>query len=502
MRIPQRKKRGFTLIELLLSIVIISIIFSLVILALSPSRMLIAVYDARRHSNAYELNNALLTYIIGHSELPVPQAEIPIGEENAEPMCRHFPRDSSECIDVSDLVPETIARIPVDGAETNCNFAGFKLFRNGDLTSVFPSHLGLPDRGRIRIRNPRLASTTFDLTGITNNYPTVSASRMVRFADTDFDGDLDMINPTPTSLSVFINKGDGTFAQRVDYATSTDGRSFDVADVNGDCYPDVVVGIWGGGLKLYMNYGDGTYAAPEILPTDYGTLGATIGDVNNDDFLDIIAANWWDNLIHVLINHGDGTFEPYQSYSVAGRPRKVVIGDLNNDDFADVSTNSDTEGKISVLLNNGDGTFGSRTDYTYGGLFTFTRGVDMGDINNDGETDIAVAAHGNCQYFSIFSNLGSAVLINSGLYDLNCSLPDDVRLAHFNSDQFLDAAVANNNGTVSVFFNDGDGTFTLHQNYTTGTNTQNVAVGDIDRSGLADIAAVNEDSLDITIINF
>jgi hypothetical protein len=72
------------------------------------------------------------------------------------------------------------------------------------------------------------------------------------------------------------------------------------------------------------------------------------------------------------------------------------------------------------------------------------------------------------------------------------AFPGAVALGHFEGANLpLDAATANQNGTVSVLLGNGDGTLQSPVNYALGTTPEAVAVGDLLGNGLADVVTAN-----------
>jgi len=88
--------------------------------------------------------------------------------------------------------------------------------------------------------------------------------------------------------------------------------------------------------------------------------------------------------ISVLLNKGDGTFHSPVKYEIGTGTTSVDIGDLNEDgnlDLASAAAAADDDGYISVLLGNGDGTFQERQLYNYSGYDGWS--IAIGDLDGD-----------------------------------------------------------------------------------------------------------------------
>jgi hypothetical protein len=90
-------------------------------------------------------------------------------------------------------------------------------------------------------------------------------------ADVNGDGKQDLLSTNGSTASVLLNRGDGTFLPRVDYAVghaAGDDSALAACDLNGDGRPDLVAGTTAvRRIAVLLNNGDGTFAAAVTYPT-------------------------------------------------------------------------------------------------------------------------------------------------------------------------------------------------------------------------------------------
>jgi hypothetical protein len=113
----------------------------------------------------------------------------------------------------------------------------------------------------------------------------------------------------------------------------------------------------------------------------------TVADLNGDGSPDIVTANWDSRNASVLLNTGAGYFQTPVSYPVEDAAHGVTVGDFNQDGIPDLAVAGD--GGVSVLLGNGDGTFGPFTHYD--DFAGFVVAAAVADFNGDAATDLVLA---------------------------------------------------------------------------------------------------------------
>jgi len=222
-------------------------------------------------------------------------------------------------------------------------------------------------------------------------------------------------------------------------------------------------------------------------------------DLDSDGDLDIVSANQYGNSVSILKNNGDGTFAPKVDYTVGVYPFSVFAKDLDNDGDADlVTANSSVSESISVLKNNGDGTFQAKVDYStpYNPSSVF-----CADLDGDTYADIAVAHYGLwSSNVSMFKNNGDGTFQDKVEYYVG-SRPWTVFAKDLDNDGDADLVTANyGSGNVSVLKNNGNGTFQTKVDYTAGDRPIGIFAVDLDADGDADLAATNAGSGNVSIL--
>ncbi|MEQ8317846.1 MAG: FG-GAP-like repeat-containing protein [Phycisphaerales bacterium] len=193
-------------------------------------------------------------------------------------------------------------------------------------------------------------------------------------------------------------------------------------------------------------------------------------------------------------------FETRVNYDAGDRARSVVMGDLDGDGDPDLAVANLGSNDFSVLLNSGHGTFAPEVRYAHSGNNGFA--VTMGDLDGDGDADL-MTANSTSDNVSVLLNNGDGTFARGVLYDAGDE-PRSVAIGDLDGDGDVDLAVANYRGnSASVLLNNGDGTFVPRVDYGAGNGAWSMAVGDLDGDGDGDLITANDigDSVSVLLNN-
>ncbi len=246
----------------------------------------------------------------------------------------------------------------------------------------------------------------------------------------------------------------------------------------------------------------GGFAEPVLFPVGDAPQSVAVGDLDGDGDLDLAVAidtvETFDD-VAVLLNSGDGTFAPPTLFSVGTVPKSLEMGDMDGDGDLDVAVVNQGSGDVSILLNNGNGTFAPEVFYATG---DGPQDVALGDLDGDGDLDVATANDGSDD-ISVLLNNGNGTLAPRTTFAVGPG-PASLAMGDLDGDNDLDLAVgiSSGNDRVSILKNFGNGTFAAPVDFSVGNFPwfESVALGDLDDDGDLDVVVANALELSVSVL--
>jgi gliding motility-associated-like protein len=246
-------------------------------------------------------------------------------------------------------------------------------------------------------------------------------------------------------------------------------------------------------------YSQISFAPYQTYPTGSWPEVVCIGDVNNDGLNDVVLGlsyyfdpgNDYKILVYLQDNMGNlmsPVMYPYPELGSGYGINTIAIGDVNDDSLNDVIIGYTDS--VGVFYQNNSGTLDSIQTYysgVYGNSSTGYRlALNVGDLNNDGLNDIAVAHSGQSVISILYQQSGGG--FSTVLYPYGGGL--QIEVVDINNDNLNDIVFMKYNGIGTLTQN----TLGVLDNYQTDTNTisynfnKSIAVGDLNNDGLNDVA--------------
>jgi hypothetical protein len=200
---------------------------------------------------------------------------------------------------------------------------------------------------------------------------------VLRFADLNEDGKLDLIsaNGQRNSIEIFLGDEQDGFSPGPIVKLDSGGWnfSFAVADLDADRHLDLVTSIRGeppesrpARVEVRRGDGKGGFAATasQTMPVAPDPIFAAIADVNGDGYPDIVFSHGHTNILSVFLNDGRGVFTPRPGppINIGWPARELLALDFNGDKKIDlmattIEQKSPFASKVEVLLGDGRGEF-------------------------------------------------------------------------------------------------------------------------------------------------
>jgi len=242
--------------------------------------------------------------------------------------------------------------------------------------------------------------------------------------------------------------------------------------------------FWNGfdlGLSV-SNWSQETASVPSSFLTVPGTAKVTLGAAFPSNPLYFYISAPHDNI--------GSTHWRRTDYAAGLQPERQAVADMNNDGKLDIISLDSQNNEVLVALGNGDGTFQNAVSFP---AVNGPSNLVVGDFNFDGNLDVVTTNYtsGGNGTISLFYGNGDGTLQGHMEFDVGRG-PSALAAADFDCDGYLDLAVVNSvDSSVTVMHNTSGGSFYIFSPIPTGPNPAAIAVGDFNRDGALDLAVAN-----------
>lgn len=246
---------------------------------------------------------------------------------------------------------------------------------------------------------------------------------------------------------------------------------------------------------------------PSPNPTEY-TNQLTIGDLDADGDLDIVFANGpgfsspgTPQPVRIYLNNGNGFFTDDTvplADGVTGLFRGVELGDVDNDGDLDMILVQDFNRLPDLLMNNGQARFNSQGSTRLPATTLSSSRAQFGDVDNDGDLDLflvsGTSSRFTCGQYRLYINDGAGFFTDetTTMFPIGnvCNNMDCI-FGDIDNDFDIDIRTAST-GTANsrLYRNDGAGVFTV-ASVPSDSTCYSYDFGDIDGDGDLDMLGAN-----------
>jgi hypothetical protein len=264
---------------------------------------------------------------------------------------------------------------------------------------------------------------------------------------------------------------------------------FAVADLNHDGILDIVAANYPNStVSVLMGLGQGRLAQPVVFNACRGTYMPAVADFDGDGIPDVAVTCYADSAVAILRGDGKGGFKRNQQLAFPCAPFGVHAVDFDHDGAADLL--AICESGSAFVFRNDHGSlhqvFSFRADHEL-------RFAAIGDFDGDGFPDFAIPTGRQADRLVVMVLFGGPDLKFRNRTRLEAALSQSglgggyVVSADFNHDGKSDVAVANGDGSVDLFLNSGNRSFSPPQAFRITSSFSHPVLVDLARSGAADL---------------
>lgn len=275
------------------------------------------------------------------------------------------------------------------------------------------------------------------------------------------------------------------------------------ADFNGDGNMDLAVthfdnDLWpddpNAGISVLFGNGNGTFTGPVEYVLGYYSMVLCPDDFDGDGDIDLastradMASETEPDSLFILRNNGSGVLERSVMYITGVQHcTGMSASDLDGDGLIDLALTGLFSGTLCVMRNGGAGNFAMDTVFAVG---DYPTRVCARDFDSDGDYDLSVVTQGWwADALSVFVNDGNGTFVLDAKYEGYGEDFSDVDAGDLNEDGHDDLIMTSQFwDRIQVRMNNGDGTFTDAVTYPTLPLPFSTVVTDFDNDGHVDLA--------------
>jgi hypothetical protein len=304
-------------------------------------------------------------------------------------------------------------------------------------------------------------SDEFKLQGAERDWPT-----SVTLGDLNDDGFADIATQNKEAIFILFQDSTlpGQFFVPLKIVVGTYAQALAIGDLNEDGFSDLAIA--GGQPHLSILFQDsfnpGNFLSPVNLSISSSSVA--IGDLDGDSINDMAVTGSGKVRLLFQDSFAPGSFLMPVDLDVGVQPTDVRLADLDKDNRLDLIVGHDDEhGGVSVSLQHpiNAGQFLPADNYNFS---CSANGISLGDLNDDGFLDIAVASwcYGNdCEITILFQDIA-----NTGSFlpavKYSCddfSIPSSIAVGDVNNDNFNDLIVLEEGVVIRLQDASSPGTF-------------------------------------------
>jgi hypothetical protein len=281
----------------------------------------------------------------------------------------------------------------------------------------------------------------------------------LHIADVNSDSLNDVVVNTLDGFGVYYQNGSGTLNDIITFTTTYSSSSgINVGDFNNDSRIDVVLSssdiLLGNKIEVFLQDINGQFNTPTIYDNTIFSSFIAIGDTDNNMLVDIISFHT--SKFSIFHQNGDGILDAAVEYDIGEVSDWIAVGDVNGDGRDDIVVTlyrNPPDARIFIFYQNVGGTLNSMIDFVADDR---PDAVTIGDVNRDSRMDIIIE-HGGSEV-GVFFQKSDGTLEAEFPYDtIEVQHSKGIDFGDINNDGYEDVVMAKGIGQGLVINRGWDG---------------------------------------------